>query len=108
MKLNKDVPEEEFLSFSANQVIEWKQHEINGFAESIDIVRQKFGKLGLNLHLPEEILLIKTTGDEQGGPSVYTRSNAIIISEGIPLPPPVEGILHELFHIMTRYDPSIR
>jgi hypothetical protein len=108
MKKNDDISEEEFLSFSANQVVKWKQNEINGFAKSIDIIRRRLGRMQINLDLPEEILLIKTTGEEQGGPAVYTRGNAIIISEGCPLPPPVEGILHELFHIMTNHSPSIR
>ena len=48
--------------------------------------------------------MIKTTGSEEGG-AAYTRQNAIIFPAGNSS---VEGILHELFHVMTRHAPHIR
>jgi len=65
---------------------------------------------GIDIVLPEHILLIKTTGREDAG--AYTRGNGIIIPDMGSQWPSVDrladGILHELFHVMTRYKPQIR
>ena len=107
MKKNEDVSQEEFLSFVANQVVEWKKDEIDSFVQSIDDINKKLDLLGLKLDLPKDVLLIKTTGNEEGGAS-YTRQNAIIVPEGYTSPYPIMGILHELFHVMTRNNPEVR
>lgn len=105
MEQNEEAPQEEFLSFAASHVIEWSQGDIDAAIQPIDTVRQKLDQSGVNLNLPEHIPFIKTTGREEGG-AMYTRQNAIIFPAGDL--PSVGGILHELFHVMTRHAPQIR
>ena len=107
MEQNEEVSEEAFLAFVASQVAEWSQDEIDDAIQSLDIVRQELNLSGMSLDLPENILLIKTTGREEGG-AAYTRQNAIIMPAGHSRPPSVGGILHELFHVITRHTPQIR
>jgi hypothetical protein len=60
---------------------------------------------------PKTILLIKTTGDEEGGQQ-YTRANAIVLNHNILM----EGhekelrqcIARELFHVLSRQNPDLR
>ena len=105
MEQNEEVSQEEFLSFAASHVTEWSKVGIDAAIQSIDTARQKLDQSGVNLDLPEHILFIKTTGSEEGG-AAYTRQNAIIFPAGGF--PSVGGILHELFHVMTRHAPQIR
>ena len=76
----------------------------------IQKVRQELELSGIDMSLPKHILLVKTTGREDAG--TYTRQNTIIIPDLGSQWPSVDrladGILHELFHIMTRYRPEIR
>ena len=62
------------------------------------------------LPFPEKMLIIKTTGKEEGG-AAYTRANAIVLPQDF-LKAPVariqETISHELFHIMSRANPGLR
>lgn len=110
MKTNQKMSKEAFLSFAANQAVEWCQDEIDDIAQALVIVRQKIELSGIDIDLPEHILLIKTTGREDAG--TYTRGNGIIIPNLGSQQPSVDrlsdGILHELFHVMTRYKPQIR
>lgn len=65
---------------------------------------------GLELDLPDEIVVIKTTGDDEFG-APYTRRNAIIIPAGfITNNVGIELFLlaHELFHVLSRHQPSAR
>jgi len=104
MKLDREVSQEEFLSFAASHVVEWEQKEIEMASQAIKTAHRELSLSGVNLDLPEIILLVKTTGQEEGG-AAYTRQNAIIMP-GDSFS--VDGLLHELFHVMTRHAPHIR
>jgi len=63
-----------------------------------------------NLNFPREILLIKTTGKEEGG-AAYCRSNAIVLPQKMLAGQNagLEKLLtHELCHILLSNDPRLR
>ena len=63
-----------------------------------------------SLPFPEKILIIKTTGLEEGG-AAYTRGNAVILpmSENSGNVSDLQkNIAHELFHVLTRANPILR
>ena len=66
-------------------------------------MQQKLKSLKLNLKFPKKIQLIKSTMKEEGNASGYTRNNCIIINK-----PTSKLLAHELFHIFSRFNPSIR
>ena len=106
------VSEEEFLQFVARQVIEWDAESISLMTVFVRRAAAMLEKLDLNL--PNVIYLIKTTGMEHND-FWYTRQNAIIAPESYIYNEYLgygnyeEYILvHELFHIFSRYNPAIR
>jgi hypothetical protein len=105
---DKPVSEEEFLEYLAEQVMPWTDDEINRLRPVIESISKKLKRF--KLHYPQKILLIKTTGLEEGGVA-YSRPNGIIIpqnmliqnSDGLEM-----TLIHELFHIFTANNPKLK
>ncbi len=75
-----DATLQEFLNHLAKNVKKWTSEEKEKFKS---FAQQAEGQLSsLNLNLPDEIIVIKTSSFEYGGISAaYTRQNAIMITE---------------------------
>ena len=104
IRLNKteSVSEKEHLDFLSEQVLAWSENE-KARVESM-IINIVDSLKDYNLNLPAKIMLIKTTGKEEGQ-AAYCRGNAIIIPKNIldQQSPNMERlIVHELFHIFTK------
>lgn len=102
----KDVSEEELLEYLSQQTLAWNEEEISRFSGMAEMVASRLE--GLTFTLPDEILMIKTTGqDEFDAP--YTRQNTIVFPESF-LQAPDDAILpvlaHELFHVLSRANPD--
>lgn len=96
--------EQQYLAFAAAQAQEWEENEIAVMKIKILQVKEKIEKLGLKLNFPSEIKLVKSTLDEEGGVISYTRTNFIVMKGDVT----ENFIIHELFHILTRYNPEKR
>jgi hypothetical protein len=104
VRLNSEKPvsEEEYLDFAGEQVLSWNESE----KVRIEVILNNlvYRLKDYDLNLPPRVLLIKTTGREEGGAS-YCRDNAIILPQNILNR---QGgnletlITHELFHIFTK------
>lgn len=105
---DKPVSEEELLEYLAEQVQPWTDEEISRLRPVIGSVSAKIKSF--KLHYPEKILLIKTTGLEEGG-AAYCRPNGIVIPQNM-LIQDFTGlemtIIHELFHIFTANNPKLK
>lgn len=104
----RDVTTDELLRFAAKQVLPWTDEDAQRVAEATASLRPKLRPLGDIF--PREVLLIQTTGREEGG-AAYTRGEAIILPAGKIRQPPerLERLLtHELFHVLSRHDPKLR
>lgn len=111
MRTREPVTNEQFLEFAAGEALAWSDDEMTKFTGVVESVGAKLDGLGIRLDLPAETLFIKTTGVEEGGNANYTRANAVIIPQRQAARPADEledVVLHELFHIMSRHNPSIR
>ncbi len=120
MKTEKDISEKAFFSFISNQAMEWTGSEQIRMKEVIKSAAIKLESL--KLKLPDIILMIKTTGAEEGNAG-YCRRNATILPK-IMLAPQnmsfqqnmslqqnntLEHIfIHELFHIYMIHNPQLR
>lgn len=108
LKTDKPVSEKEFLEYIANQVQPWTVGEkvrIKAVFKSITVRIE-----GFNLNLPRKILLIKTTGKEEGGAS-YCRSNAIVLPQQMLMQQNTELeklLTHELCHILLSNNPILK
>jgi len=97
-----------FLEHLAKNVREWNSEEIEKFKA---FAAQADSQLAdLNIKLPKEIILIKTSSYEYGGiTAAYTRQNAIMITEKflkVSDERLYELFLHEIFHIYSRENPG--
>lgn len=108
LKTEETVSEEAYLSFVSQQLLPWNTSER---AKVLGIMNGLKGQLdSLRLPLPTQLLLIKTTGREEGG-AAYTRGNAIVLTESHLRRETNELtrlICHELFHVLSRAAPSVR
>jgi hypothetical protein len=108
MRLTRPVSEREFLAFVAESVCAWEVEEVR----TIGVVAQNIGQRleELQLCFPETILLVKTSGEEEGQSS-YTRGAAIMLPPAKLdyTPATLERLLvHELFHVLSRSLPALR
>ena len=102
------VSEEAYLAHVGRQAREWTPAES---AKAEAAVRKVAGRIApFKLGLPKEVLLLKTTGDEEGH-AAYCRGNAVVLPQNMVDGPPAELeriLIHELFHILSRQDPKLR
>ncbi len=108
MKTNKEVSESQFLEFVQKNVLEWNDAE----KQKVNLVLKgiQLKLISMALPFPEKMLIIKTTGKEEGG-APYTRANAIVLPQNFleaPLAKIQKTISHELFHIISRANPRLR
>lgn len=108
LKTDRDVSESEYLEFVSRNVLEWGEAERTRVTSALEGIQA--GLEAFSVSLPKTVLLVKTTGNEEGG-AAYTRANAIVFPES-DLGRPVENlqrtIAHEFFHIMSRANPDLR
>lgn len=107
-KTDQPVFREEFLEFVSKQALSWQAEEIERLTPMVRAVGRK--TQGLRLNLPATVRLIKTTGEEEGH-AAYCRGNCIIfpVARLNSAAPPLERLLiHELFHILSRNDRTLR
>ena len=92
----------------AEHTADWTPEELATLEQAVSAVAQQFAKW--RLPLPETILLVKLTGNVDGG-AAYTRGSAIMLPEQTLRWPRqrFERLLaHELFHILSRHQPELR
>ena len=108
MKTDQTVSEDAFVAFSSSNTVAWADADKAKLQPLLDDIRVRID--ALPLQWPQQILFVKTTGQEEGN-AAYTRANAIF------LPPSQLGIdsdrlrvliAHELFHVLSRQNPALR
>jgi hypothetical protein len=108
MKTAKLVSAADFRAFSAQHARDWPADEKTRVAAAVKALKPRLAEL--NLQLPERILLIHTSGQEEGG-AAYCRQNGVILpAKRLPREPlRLQRLLaHELFHILSRQQPELR
>ena len=104
----EDVSQETFLGFIGDQAVAWDPVEMQKISDLIQSIRSRVA--GYSLSLPSEVVLVRTTGQEEAQ-AAHCRRNAIV------LPPPVVArpndklevlLVHELFHILSSHNPEMR
>lgn len=102
------VSQEDFLSRAGKQGMDWSAEEQQKFAAIFQSVRAPLASYVR--FLPAEVLLVKTTGNDEAG-AFYTRRDAIFIPQQVMGAPPdflARIMLHELFHVLSRHNPKLR
>lgn len=108
LRIDRPVSEEEFLGFTAGHVRPWSHDEIARIAPMLDELAKKLRSW--KLPLPPVILLVKTSGEEEGR-AAYCRGNAIVLPQNMvdQQPSRLPKILpHEVFHVLSSHNPELR
>jgi hypothetical protein len=108
LQTDREVSEHELLAFMGANVLPWNDDDVQLLTHVLVAMAKKLEPWTLNL--PREILLIKTTGREEGH-AAYCRGAAIVIPEAlISMGTKVlETVLpHEIFHIASSQNPALR
>lgn len=96
--------EQNYLDFAASQAQDWNPDEIAALKVVINGVKTKMEEMGLNLDFPNNVNLVKSAMLEEGGSVSYTRQDYIVVKGSVD----ETFIIHELFHILSRNNPSNR
>jgi Domain of unknown function (DUF4157) len=102
------VTVDQWRKFAAGEVRAWEQSQTARVTESIDRLRTRLEKL--NLPLPKTVLLVRTTGQEEGN-AAYTRGAAIMLPDKVLAYQAAQLdrlLAHELFHVLSRNNPTLR
>ena len=106
VKLAGEVSEDEYLAFAQAAAREWFNDERARLEVAFAAIEPKLDELLPELDAP--ILLIKTSGEEEGGAG-YTRANAVMLPQSMTDESQLERLLaHEIFHVVSRNNPDLR
>jgi hypothetical protein len=108
LKSGEEVQLAAWKEFVAGHVRPWDEAQTKAVTESFARLSKRLE--GYQLPLPKKILLIHTTGQEEGN-AAYTRGAAIVLPDKVLAysPGQLDRLLaHELFHIMSRHDGALR
>lgn len=99
--LNEDLCETDYLENCCLYVRPWKADEIEYISQVVEEAAQRFSDLEISVTLPDTIYFVATTGWEEGGARGYTRGDTVFLNQRKISR---ELVLHELFHIVSRFD----
>lgn len=104
----EDPGDEALRKHASEAAREWSPEELAALNAAWDQVAEPLKDL--RAKLPEEILMIRTSGAEESN-AAYTRRNAIVLPESAlsrDKPKLARLLAHELFHILSRAQPAVR
>jgi hypothetical protein len=108
LETDREVSEEEFLKFVQSQGAEWKPEEVAKVSKVVRRLKEKLNPFRLSF--PAMVLLVQTTGREEGD-AAYCRGNAVILPHDkiAESDDELERLLtHEFFHILSSHNPDWR
>ena len=109
LKTSKNVSPADYVKFIIKQTMNWNDGEKNKVNEIMQ--RIVFAVSEYNLLFPKEIVLLKTTGKEEGNAAYCRGSNVIVFPAeyaALPRDRLYRIFFHELFHIYSRNNPEIQ
>lgn len=109
-RLRSGVPvgDPQYRAFAARAVLAWTEAEQRLVTEALEGLSARLE--ACHIVLPPRVLLVKTSGDEEGG-AAYTRGSAVVLPRRVLSSPPrsLRRLLcHELFHVLSRHRPDLR
>lgn len=112
MRVNNAEPTLENLNtFTQEQVLDWTETEKSLLDSLTKVISDIAISKNYKFELPNQIAFIKTTMNENKGAGGYTRLNYIVLSKDVTSMPHDKlksVIAHELFHVISRYNPKLR
>lgn len=108
LQSNRKVDTEAYLAFVKTHVLEWPEADVAKVKGHLKTVKDALSQY--NIGMPSEVLLIKTSGEEEGN-AMYTRGNVIVFNDRFLKAKPAQllnVIFHEFFHMISRANPDLK
>jgi hypothetical protein len=106
LKSGGEVSEDEYLAFARAAGREWSNDERVRLTAAFAAIEPQLAELLPELDGP--ILLVKTSGEEEGGAG-YTRANAVMLPQAHSDERELQRVLaHEIFHVASRNHPQLK
>ncbi len=109
MRTTAPVEDAELRRFLGEQAVDFTAEEAAAWEEALTAVAE--GARGMSAVLPQEVLVVKTTGREERD-HAYTRANAIVLPtsrvQRLRGERALRLLAHELFHVASRSSPALR
>lgn len=103
---NPKGTKEELIAMSLQELREWTDDEKEKIQHLTETINNTIRREQFKLPLPKEIVLVKSTLNDEGGAGGYTRDNWIALTDRVFTHLPTDFhqklLLHETFHILTR------
>ena len=103
---NPEGTKEELIAMSIQELREWTDEEKEKIQHLTETINNTIRREPFKLPLPKEIMLVKSTLNDEGGAGGYTRSNWIALTDRLFTHLPTDFhqklLLHETFHVLTR------
>jgi hypothetical protein len=101
-----EVTEDDYVAFARAAARGWSNEERARITTAFTAIEPKLDELLPPLGRP--ILLIKTSGEEEGDAG-YTRANAVMLPQVLADERELQRLLaHEIFHIVSRNSPELK
>ncbi|MCY3008095.1 MAG: hypothetical protein NTV29_19255 [Planctomycetota bacterium] len=101
----RPTSQRDYLCNVQEYVRPWDTDEEAYVVAALEHAHNRLVDLGVSVCLPDTIVMVKTSGWEEGGANGYTRDNAIYLNERSLSD---HLVFHEIFHIISRYNESKR
>ena len=108
LEVSREVSESEYLSLVSKETLDWSAAERELLRTILEDFRVQTARWKLDL--PAEVLLLKTTGREEGR-AAYCRGAAVILPQSYFNPERAalrQVVFHELFHVFSSHHPDMR
>lgn len=116
---------EEFKQYAKEQVMDFTEEEKDFMKRVVDTFEERLRKIGCQLPFPaKDIVIVKTTMDEEGGAGGYTNGTVIYLGSGelayfmrnttdeevkrLLVLRMANLLIHEMFHCLTRNNADFR
>ena len=102
---------EELKAFAQSNVLDFTDDDKDIVMQIVKFIEHRLDEFECHLPLPDEIIFIKTTMDDESSASGYTSRNMIVLNDLYIEESSsflLELIAHELFHCITRHSPEFR
>lgn len=109
LKSEQPVSREQFLKFIGEQMLPWSDAEKSKLEKAVGGAKHTLAPF--KMVLPRRILLVQTTGQEEGHAAYCRGTNIIVLPRRYVLgsATSLESVLvHEVFHILSRNNPDLR
>jgi hypothetical protein len=108
LRSDREVSADEVLRHAAEQARDWNEDETQRIVAALTPLAARLARW--ELPLPKTVLVVKTTGEEEGN-AAYCRGAAIVLPRRMiaQTPDRLERLLaHELFHVLNSHNPKLR